>query len=94
MSFIKLIIIIFLLVIGISFAMANDVPVLLNLYFFQYSLPLSLVLLLALGIGLLLGSLLSSAFFLRIKYENKRLKQQQSAVEQEIASLRTVSIKS
>lgn len=93
MPLLKLLGVLCFLLVGVSFAVMNDAPVLLDLYVVQWSLPLSVVLLLAMGSGLLLGSLLSLLFLIRIKRENSRLKRERNAVQQEIANLRTLPVK-
>ncbi len=94
MQLIKFILAILFLIIGFTFALINHTPVLLDFYVTQVTLPLSVVILLAIGSGLLLGSVLSLFFFLRIKHENRRLKRQHDAIRKEVTNLRTLPVKS
>ena len=94
MQLIKLVFIILLLMVGVAFSLTNHAPVSLDFYITKVTLPLSIVILLAIGSGLLLGSVLSLSFFLRIKRENRRLKRQHDAIQKEVANLRTLPMKS
>jgi len=91
---IKLIFVILFLMIGVTFALVNHAPVSLDLYITQITLPLSVIILLAIGCGLLLGSVLSLFFFLRVKSENRRLRRQNAAIRKEVTNLRTLPVKS
>lgn len=77
---------------GAAFAIINDQPAKIDLYFAMPSLPLSLVLLLAVGTGIVLGAIASSFYFMRIKKENADLRRQTRQVEQEVKNLRTLPI--
>jgi len=89
---IKFILVIILLIIGAAFAIINDQPVELDLYFLVTSLPLSLILLLAVGVGILLGAVVSAFYFMRIRKENANLRRQSRLVEQEVRNLRSLPI--
>jgi putative membrane protein len=91
-TLIKFILLIVFLVVGAAFAIINDQPVRLDLYFYQPSLPLSLILLLAVGLGILLGGLASAFYFMRIRSENASLRRQARLVEQEVKNLRSLPI--
>ncbi len=94
MQLIKLVLVIFFLITGVTFALINHSPVVLDFYVTEVTLPLSVVMLLAIGGGLLLGSFLSLLFLLRIKHENRRLQRQYDAIQQEVTNLRTLPVKS
>lgn len=89
---IKFILVIVFLVIGAAFAIINDQPVELDLYFLVTSLPLSLILLLAVGVGIVLGAIVSAFYFMRIRKENANLRRQSRLVEQEVKNLRSMPI--
>ena len=91
-TLIKFLLLIVFLVLGAAFAIINDKPVALDLYFYVASLPLSLVLLLAVGAGILLGALASAFYFMRIRKENANLRRQARLVEQEVKNLRSLPI--
>ena len=92
LKLIKFILVIVFLVIGAAFAIINDQPVELDLYFLVTSLPLSLILLLAVGVGILLGAIVSAFYFMRIRKENADLRRQSRLVEQEVKNLRNLPI--
>lgn len=86
---------IFLLVVllGISFAVLNAKPVVINYYIATREMPLSLLLVIALGAGLLLGWITNVLFWIRMKAENHRLKRQLVTLEKEVSNLRTSPLK-
>lgn len=92
LSLVKLIVAVLLAFLGAAFAIINDQPVELDLYFVVASLPLSLLLLLAMGVGLVLGAVVSSFYFMRIRKENARLRRQSNLAEQEVKNLRSLPI--
>jgi putative membrane protein len=91
-SLIKLIVAVLLMVLGAAFAIVNEQPVELDLYFVAVSMPLSMILLLAMGVGILLGSLVSFLYFMKIRKENAELRRQARLAEQEVKNLRSLPI--
>ncbi len=91
-SLIKLIVAVLLMVLGAAFAIVNEQPVELDLYFVAVSMPLSMILLLALGVGILLGLLASFLYFVKIRKENADLRRHVRLVEQEVKNLRSLPI--
>jgi len=89
---IKVILAAIFIVVGVAFALANNQPASIELYFATPTLPLSLLLLLAVGVGIVLGAIASSFYFMRIKKENADLRRQSRLVEQEVKNLRTLPI--
>jgi len=89
---IKLVVVVILAGVGAAFAIINDQPASIDLYFANPTLPLSLVLLLAVGVGIILGAIASSFYFMRIKKENADLRRQSRLVAQEVKNLRTLPI--
>ena len=93
MVVIKLLFLLVFMVVGASFAIINDTPVVVDLYFITPQMPLSLLLLLALGCGIILGGLASVVYFMRVKKENADLRRKTRQVSEEVKSLRAMPIK-
>lgn len=93
MVIIKLLFLLLFMLVGASFAIINDVPVVVDLYFLRPELPLSLLLLLALGCGIILGGLAGMVYFMRVKKENADLKRKTHLVSEEVKNLRELPIK-
>ena len=93
MVVIKLLILVTFMVLGAAFALINDAPVRIDLYFIRPELPLSLLLLLALGFGIVLGGLAGMVYFMRVKKENADLKRKTRLVSEEVKNLRAMPIK-
>lgn len=92
MRMFTIIIYLVLILIGVSFAVLNAASVVLNFYVTTLSMPISVFIILTLGIGMLIGFLLGSIKYWRLKVENKRLKSQLKLTEQEIKNLRTIPV--
>jgi putative membrane protein len=90
---VKLLFLLVFLVVGAGFAIINDAPVTVDLYFIRPELPLSLLLLLALGVGILLGGLAGAIYFMRVKRENADLRRKARLVSEEVRNLRTLPVK-
>lgn len=93
MVIIKFLLLLVFMVVGASFALINDAPVTVDLYFITPEMPLSLLLLLALGCGILLGGLAGAVYFMRVKKENADLKRKTRLVSEEVKNLRAMPIK-
>ena len=93
MLVIKLLLLLVFMLIGASFAIINDAPVTVDLYFMRPELPLSLLLLLALGLGMLLGGLAGMIYFMRVRKENADLRRKARLVNEEVQNLRTMPVK-
>ena len=93
MAVIKLLFLVLFMILGASFAIINDAPVIVDLYFITPELPLSLLLLFALGCGIVLGGLGGMVYFMRVKKENADLKRKTRLVNEEVKNLRTMPIK-
>lgn len=89
----KLLFLLVFMVVGASFAVINDAPVVVDLYFITAKLPLSLLLLLALGSGIVLGALAGMVYFMRVKKENADLKRRTRLAGEELKNLRAMPIK-
>jgi len=93
LAVIKLLFLVLFMILGASFAIINDAPVIVDLYFITPELPLSLLLLFALGCGIVLGGLGGMVYFMRVKKENADLKRKTRLVNEEVKNLRTMPIK-
>lgn len=93
MILVKLLFLLVFMMVGASFAIINDAPVVVDLYFMRPQLPLSLLLLLALGCGILLGGLAGTVYFMRVKKENADLRRKARLVSEEVKNLRTMPVK-
>lgn len=93
MVIVKLLLLLLFMFVGASFALINDTPVVVDLYFMRPELPLSVLLLLALGCGIVLGGLSGMVYFMRIKKENANLKRKARLVREEVKNLRELPIK-
>ena len=93
MVIIKLLLLLAFMVVGAGFALINDKPVTVDLYFVTPQLPLSLLLLLALGCGIILGGLAGMVYFMWVKKENADLKRKTRLVSEEVKNLRAMPIK-
>ena len=93
MLVIKLLLLLVFMLIGASFAIINDAPVTVDLYFIRPELPLSLLVLLALGLGMLLGGLAGMIYFMRVRKENADLRRKARLVKEEVQNLRTMPVK-
>jgi lipopolysaccharide assembly protein A len=89
LSFLIFLVILFL---GISFAMLNAQPVIVNYYLGTSKPPLSLLLVLVLGIGALVGWITGLLVWLRLKAENLKLSHRVKIIEKELVQLRTQPI--
>lgn len=93
MILLKLLFLLIFLLVGASFSIINDAPVVVDLYFIRPQLPLSLLLLLTLGCGILLGGLAGSAYYMRVKKDNADLRRRARLVSEEVHNLRTMPVK-
>jgi len=90
LKLVKFVLAVLFLILGAAFAVLNDQPVELDLYFFLASLPLSLVLLLSMGIGIVLGAIVSTFYFMRLRKENADLRRQTNMARREARNLRKI----
>lgn len=93
MVVVKLLVLVAFMVLGAAFAVINDTPVTVDLYFLRPQLPLSLLLLAALGFGMLIGGAAGMIYFMRVKKENADLKRKARLVNEEVRNLRTMPLR-
>jgi len=90
---VNIILIIFLLIVGITFAILNADPVTINFYVGEDKLPLSFLLVLAFLTGALVGLLIALGVFFRARRENRNLQKRINLAEAEVKNLRSIPIK-
>ncbi|MBU0499317.1 MAG: LapA family protein [Gammaproteobacteria bacterium] len=93
MRIIKIILVLFMVVIGAAFAVKNAQPVNLNYYLGVQEAPLALILVAALVLGALLGVLASLGAVVRLRHELGDLRRQQRQAQEEIENLRSQPVK-
>ena len=93
MKIFSTIIVLFIILLGLSFAILNSSPVTLNYYFGTKDISLSLLLASTLGFGALLGLILFFPTFLKLKRKHFKLKSRIKQVEREVENLRSIPIK-
>jgi len=86
------IIVVFILLLGVTFAGLNSQEVTVNYYVNTAKLPLSLLVVLVLGVGGLIGWLTGFLLWLRLKAENMRLSHKLKVAEKEVNQLRTLPL--
>jgi putative membrane protein len=81
MRFIKLLFFIFLLLLGVAFAILNRQTVSINYYIAAHELPLAVLLVLVLSAGVLIGMSLNTLRIWRLQWENRRLRSTQTQLQ-------------
>lgn len=82
----------FLIILGVSFAVLNAASVQVNLYFTSLSMPVSLLIILVLGLGVLIGLFCFILRYWQLKAEYRKLKNQFTLMEKEIRNLRSIPL--
>jgi len=93
MKLVKMIFILLVIALGISFAILNAKSVPLNYFFEAREISLALLLAITLAIGALIGLLLSVPSLFRLKRSNRHMKSRIKLFEKELENLRTIPIK-
>ncbi len=93
MRFIKLILLLIIIAIGITFACLNADPVTINYYFSTNQMPLAFLLVIAFAVGVILGLLIASYYTLKVRGQNMRLQKRIKLAEKEVANLRSIPLK-
>ncbi len=89
----KVIFLLILLVVGVSFSSWNSGSVELNYYFGTQQLPLSLSLVIAIAMGAAFGLLGSLGVIIRLKRQVMKLNKNLKSAEREASHLRNQSVK-
>lgn len=92
MKIISFIFLIFIIILGVTFATLNSAAVTINYYIGHKTLPLSLLLVTVLALGSLLGILVGFWLVLKAKLQNYQLKQKLRLVEKEVENLRAIPL--
>jgi lipopolysaccharide assembly protein A len=79
-----IIIAIIIAILGLTFALLNAAPVMLNYYIGTLTISLSLLLVLTVGIGILIGFLATLSSILKLKRKNYQLKSRIKQLEHEV----------
>ena len=90
---INLIVFLFVLTLGLSFAILNAEPVELDYYFGSQRLSLSLIVLITLIMGVLAGIIASLSIIIKLKREVSQLRKANQVVDLELANLRTLPVR-
>lgn len=81
-----------LILVGVGFAGLNASSVQVNVYFTTFNMPVSVLVILMLGMGMLMGFILFSGRYWRLKTEHRKLKNQLKLTEKEIRNLRAIPL--
>ncbi len=92
MRLLTYIVLLLIIILGVSFATLNSVPVALNYYVGQKTMPLSLLLVSVFAIGCLLGLLVGLGIVIRLKVKNYRLRHRLNLAEKEVVNLRAIPL--
>ena len=86
-------VVLFLVVIGLSFAVLNADPVALNYYFGYREIPLSMIVVAALAAGAVIGALVSMGAILRLRQQAARLRKQLRVAEKAADQVHIVPVR-
>lgn len=81
-----------LIIIGVSFAVLNANSVTVNLFFTTFDMSVSLLITVTLGLGVLIGSLLFSFKYWRLKMAYRRMNNRLKITEKEVKNLRSIPL--
>ncbi|MBV8803079.1 MAG: LapA family protein [Gammaproteobacteria bacterium] len=84
--------ILFVILLGITFASLNSGPVTIHYYIGQHTFSLSLLLVLVFAAGSLLGLIVGFWLLLKLKVKNYRLAHHLKIAEKEIQNLRSIPL--
>lgn len=87
-------IILFIVLLVVSFALKNQQTVTLTYYFdVNYQVPLWLLVVISIGLGLLLGIIVSGTWLLRAKQQAAAERRKARKFEREVTNLRSLPVK-
>lgn len=92
MKIITGLLLIIVVVFGVSFALLNAQPVVVNLYVIKQTLPLSLLLAFTLGVGVCIGFLTLGGPYLQLKRAYHQTKRRAQSHEEELKNLRRLPL--
>lgn len=93
MRIVRYILIVLLLLFALSFALLNAGNVELNYYLGTVKIALSLLLVLTFAIGCVVGFLISMSWYLKARWEARKINKKLAETEKELASLRVMPLK-
>ncbi|EKE00662.1 MAG: putative membrane protein [uncultured bacterium] len=93
MRIVSYLILLVIMLIGLTFASLNAVPVIFNYYIGSKTITLSLLLVFAFGAGVFLGLLVAMFSWIKITKDNLLLKSRLKVVEKEVENLRSIPIR-
>lgn len=93
MRIISFIFLLFIILLGVTFATLNSSMVTINYYIGHKTLPLSLLLVSVLTIGSLLGMMVGFWLLLKVKLKNYHLRQRLKLAEKEVENLRAIPLR-
>lgn len=91
--FVKLIIVLFVMVLGVVIAVTNPGNVVLNYGIGSLELPLSLVLVGAISVGAIIGSIVAIGILMRLKRENAKLQRKAYSDAVRVSNLSALPLK-
>ena len=93
MRIITYLVLLVIMLVGLTFASLNAIPVSFNYYLGTKTITLSMLLVVAFGVGVFLGLIVSFFSWIRLKKDNFLLKSRLKNVEKEVENLRSIPIK-
>jgi len=90
---IKLLFLLIIMGVGAGFAIINETPVTVDLYWITHEMPLFVLVLIALGAGILLGGIAGMIYSVGVRRQNSALKRKAKLVNEEVKNLRTMPVK-
>ena len=93
MRLLMYILMIIVVLLGVTFACLNAATVQINMYLTTFTLPLSLLLVFVLGLGILIGFSMTMINVVKLKSENRRVRNRVRWVEKEVQNLRSIPLK-
>lgn len=93
MRLLRYVFFIVLLLLVLAFALLNADSVSISYYLGTSKIPLSILLVFTFGIGCIIGLLVSMNWYLRSKWQNRKLAQRLELAEKELTNLRTMPLK-
>tara|TARA_R110000868_G_scaffold84822_5_gene238916 strand:- start:1959 stop:2252 length:294 start_codon:yes stop_codon:yes gene_type:complete len=86
------IIVIFLLLLGVTFAIVNSSSVSFNYFFNTAQVPLSLLMVITFAVGAVFGMIAALGLYFSTKKQTMRLQREMKLAKKEIANLRAIPI--
>jgi len=91
--YIKYLLVLAIMAIGVAFALMNPGEVNIDYYFGTREIPLSIVVVAAIGLGAIIGMIASFGRTFKLRRENSALRRKVRVTSQEVNNLRAIPIK-